>query len=153
MQLHWPDLLVEIGRIFRFGIVGIAATVTYACATFAAVEWFAFSPVIASILGQLIAGGVSYFGHALYSFRVRSDNGVFRRRFVVIAIVTFATNGLVTWLLTDVMGVSYRISIAIVTVLIPITNYLANRLWVFQPGMARLVPLDRLGRAADVAGE
>jgi len=44
---------------------------------------------------------------------------------------------IVTWLIADVLGLSPRIAIAVVTVLIPITNYLANRFWVFLPGLRR----------------
>jgi putative flippase GtrA len=67
---------------------------------------------------------------------------VFVWRFLLIAIATFSINIGVTWLLTSVLGSSHRISIAVVTVLIPITNYLCNRFWVFHP---RLKPLSKAG--------
>lgn len=135
MPHGWSDLLVETGRILRFGVVGIAATLTYAGATALSVEWLHLAPVPASILGQIVSTGVSYFGHAFYSFRVKGDHRTFLWRFFVIGALTFTMNGAVTWLLTDKIGVSYRISVAIVTVLIPITNYLGNRFWVFLPGL------------------
>lgn len=136
----WSNLLVETGRVLRFGIVGIAATLTYAGATALSVEWLKLAPVPASILGQIVATGVSYFGHAFYSFRVRGDHRIFIWRFFVTGVLTFTMNGVVTWLLTSQIGMSYRVSVAIVTVLIPLTNYVGNRFWVFLPGIISAAP-------------
>ena len=35
-----PDLVVEVGRIFRFGLVGVLATLVYALTAAVAVEIF-----------------------------------------------------------------------------------------------------------------
>jgi putative flippase GtrA len=130
------DPLLEFGRLMRFGVVGVAATLVYAGATLLAVEVFGFSPVPASIFGQLVAMGVSYAGHSRFSFGVRTDHRAFGWRFLLIAVLTFTLNAVVTWLLTDVLRMSHRISVAIVTVLIPLVNYFCNRFWVFNAGLA-----------------
>lgn len=127
--------LVEIGRIVRFGLVGVTATLVYAAASLFAVEILNLDPVSGSILGQLVAAGVSYFGHSMFSFGVKTDHRTYLWQFLVVALLTFAMNAVVTWLLTDLLMISHRISIAIVTVLIPLTNYLCNRFWVFTPGL------------------
>jgi putative flippase GtrA len=119
----------------RFGIVGITATLVYAAATFLAVELLALGPVPASVLGHLTAMGVSYLGHSMFSFAVKTDHRVCLWRFLVIAVLTFSMNVTVTWFLTKVLGVHYQISVGIVGVLIPLTNYFCNRFWVFLPGL------------------
>jgi putative flippase GtrA len=128
---------VELGRIIRFGFVGIAATVVYTGTSLAGIEVFGLPPVAASVLGQVVSTFVSYFGHAIFSFRVEPSHRLYLIRFLLICVLTFALNVIVTWLIADVLGLSPRIAIAVVTVLIPITNYLANRFWVFLPGLRR----------------
>jgi putative flippase GtrA len=123
--------LVEIGRFVRFGIVGIAAATVYAAASVSAVDIFYLNPVSGSICGQLVATSVSYFGHSMFSFAVKTDH----RRYLWLAALTYAMNAVVTYLLTDVLLISYLISIAIVAILIPLTNYLCTRFWVFSPGL------------------
>jgi putative flippase GtrA len=72
------DWLLEIGRVARFGIVGVFATIVYVCASFLAIDVLALSPVVGSIVGQAASAAVSYFGHAMYSFRVEIDHKTFR---------------------------------------------------------------------------
>jgi len=136
------QLTVEVGRIIRFGIVGVGAALVYAAVTALAVESGVASPVVASVSGHLVAGLVSYFGHLHFSFAVNPDHQVFAWRFVVIALITIAMNIGVTVLLTMVLGMSYRVAVLVVMVLIPLTNYLCNRFWVFHPG---LEPLSKAG--------
>src|SRR5688572_20981874 len=142
MALSINHLPVSGGRIFRFGIVGIAATAVYAVTTLLAVEIAGLRPVLASIVGQVAAAGVSYFGHAIYSFTVELDHRTYLWRFLIIAALTFGMNVLVTWLLTDVVEMSYRTVLVIVTIMIPVTNYLCNRFWVFLPGLKSFNPPD-----------
>jgi putative flippase GtrA len=136
LAMEAAELLVEAGRIFRFGLVGICATLVYALMTTAAVEIFWISAVPASILGQGLSAGVSYLGHSIYTFRVKSDYHIFLWRFMVIAGLTLATTVAVTWIFTDIVGLPHRMTIAIVSILIPTTNYLCNRFWVFRLGLA-----------------
>jgi putative flippase GtrA len=127
------DRFVEVGRIARFGIVGVVATLVYISTSWTAVYSFGLPPVTGSIFGQALGVGVSYFGHSLFSFRVKIDHRVFLWRFILIAALTFALNIAVTWTLTGFFSLSFWISTLAVTVLIPTTNYLFNRFWVFHP--------------------
>jgi putative flippase GtrA len=131
----FSDLLSELARVVRFGIIGIAATFVYAATSLLSVELLALSPLHASILGQLTATGVSYFGHSMFSFAVKKDHRTYFWRFLVIAALTFSMNGAVVWLLSDLLGIHYQISIVVVGALIPLTNYFCNRFWVFLPGL------------------
>lgn len=134
-MLKFSFLSVEFSRIARFGVVGVLATLVYMTVTFIAVELFGLAAVAASIIGQCTSTLVSYLGHAFYSFGVETDHRTYLWRFLAVAAITFALNGLVTYLLTDVVGVSYRVSIICVSVLIPLTNYICNRFWVFRSGL------------------
>jgi putative flippase GtrA len=132
------DWIIEAGRIVRFGIIGIAATLIYVVAAFLAVEFGHLSPIAGAIIGQATSSLVSYFGHAYYSFVVTSGGyRTFLWRFLVISVLSFGINIATTWLLTFAMALSHRIAIMVVAILIAVTNYLCNRYWVFLPGIAR----------------
>lgn len=125
----------ETGRVFRFAIVGVLATATYLFVSLMMVEAIGLSPVLASIIGQSCAMGVSYFGHAFYSFKVGKVEWVYFWRFLLVAAATFSLNIGLTWLFTERAHLPYWFSFLIVAVLIPLVNYLSNRFWVFLPGI------------------
>ena len=130
------NLLGEAARLFRFCLVGICVTLSFLFASTVANEVFGFPPVLATIVGQIAAIGISYIGHSSFSFRVRTDHSTYLWRYLVIVVLSFGIAVGLTWLITDLMGFSPRIATAVVAVLIPIISYLCNRLWVFSPGLA-----------------
>ncbi len=134
------DLVAELYRFVRFGMVGILATLVYAGMTFVGVEFLGLAAVRASIVGQVLSMAASYFGHSIFSFGVVTDHRAHLWRFLVIAVLTFGMNGVVTWALTNAMGLGYRVAVVIVGVLIPVMNYVCNRFWVFLPGINSLQP-------------
>ena len=135
MMPNGTQVATEFGRLVRFGVTGTVAALAYAELTFVLVETGLARPVAATIFGYFVAATISYLGHMYFSFRVEPDHRTFFWRFVAMAAIIFAMTILVTYLVTDILGGSYRISIAAVTVLIPTTNYICNRFWVFQPGV------------------
>jgi putative flippase GtrA len=112
-------------------LVGALATAVYFLVAIVMVEAVGLRPVIASVVGQSFSALVSYFGHTIYSFRVRQAHLRHGARFLVIAAATFGLNVIVTWLLTEIVRVPYWIAFTAVVVMIPTVNYLANRFWVF----------------------
>lgn len=136
-MLSIKNVRVEFGRFIRFGIIGVLASLMYAGVTFFIVEMGVGNPIMATIVGQLCAALISYFGHQRYSFAVASTHKIFAWRFLVVFGLTFAMNVGVTWLLTENFGISHRVTIVVVTVLIPVTNYFCNRFWVFRSGLIR----------------
>jgi putative flippase GtrA len=134
----------EVARIARFGVIGVVATLVYLGASSILFEIFCLPAVTASVIGQAISALVSYFGHATYSFRVDSNHSFYLVRFLIILTLTFAINAVITWLLTSALQVSPQITFVVVTVFIPIANYIGNRLWVFHLGIdRRLEPTQR----------
>jgi putative flippase GtrA len=127
--------LRELFRLARFGIVGTAAALCYASTSFLIV-WAGLSGSIsATMVGQLAAALISYYGHLHFSFRVEPNHRKFVWRFLIVALTTFALNLLLTWSLTSILHAPYQVPIAVVTVVLPAASYLVNRLWVFHPGL------------------
>jgi putative flippase GtrA len=129
------ELSVELGRVIRFGIVGVGATITYVAASLALTHLFTLSPVAASIVAQVISMPVSYFGHLLYSFRVEADHRTYVARFLFTTAAAFAVNFALTWTATVLFGWPQAGAVLLVSIAIPIASFLANRFWVFLPGL------------------
>jgi putative flippase GtrA len=95
-------------------------------------------PVLASVAGQFVSIGVAYYGHAVFSYRVKPERSYFVR-FLVISAILFALNIGVMWFLTR-LGLSYKVAIVALAVAIPLANFLLTRFWVFLPGLLLQMP-------------
>jgi len=138
-------LAAELGRIFRFATVGTLAAIAYAGITFGVAETGLAAPIAASVLGFLVATAISYLGHLHYSFAVEPDHRIFLRRFTIVISITLAETMTCTWLITEGWHRSNLVSSISVSLLIPATNYICNRFWVFRsgPAAASINPLPR----------
>jgi putative flippase GtrA len=132
--------LVELGRLVRFGFIGTLATITYFGTAFASAAVLHFSPVAASVIALGASVFVSYFGHLYVSFRVSPDHRTFLVRFAVVAVSSLLVTTGTTALMAEALKTPYIISLCVVSVLIPATNYLLNRFWVFLPGLKSAAP-------------
>jgi putative flippase GtrA len=128
-------IIAEGRRIIRFGLIGACATLAYVLVSIIANESLRIAPMPTCIIAQGASFAISYFGHTVYSFRVKSDHSLFLWRFVLITGLTFVLATTTTWLIADVWRLSSRIAVAAVAVLIPLVSYFCNRYWVFAPGM------------------
>lgn len=126
---------VEIGRLVRFGITGVVATIVYAAVTLILSEVCRVGAVTASVIGYFASAGISYYGHMRFSFDVGPDHKTYLWRFLTTSALSFALNIFVTWATTHVFGYSARVSVVLVSILVPATNYVCNRFWVFRPGL------------------
>lgn len=142
--------LVELGRLIRFGITGVVATFVYAAVTLALAEGSRTNAVTASIIGYFVSAGVSYYGHMRFSFGVGPDHKAYLWRFLAISALSLALNILVTWATTHLFGYSARVSVVLVSILVPATNYVCNRFWVFRSGL-KLAGTDALFVAEPVS--
>jgi putative flippase GtrA len=131
------QVTVEFWRLVRFGFIGTMAAVAYAAVTSILIEASFTNAVAAAIIGYVVAIAISYFGHLHFSFRVKPDHQTFFWRFTVAAAISFPLTVLITYVVADILGESYRLSIAAVMVMIPTINYFCNRFWVFLPGLNR----------------
>ena len=141
------DRRTEVKQVFwqlvRFGITGGAATVLYAIvywpiATYAD-RWMplhgrATWPVIANVLGYLVAMLSGYVMHSRWSFKGHGTRDNLARtggRFFLVSLVSFAMNTFFVWWLTGPMhGPTWWPLVPIVFVT-PLVTFALNRLWVF----------------------
>ncbi len=135
-------ILTELFTAWRFGLVGIAATLTHAGIALALTVSELAHPLVANLIAFLVAFGVSFLGHHFWSFPDPASTARRRRRrmlrFFVLALTGFSANtaalaGWLAWVpLPDALGVLVSIG------LIPLVTYLGARLWAFaEPAAPR----------------
>lgn len=125
-------------ELFWFGVVGISALLVH----FASVAWvlvpLGLAPLLANLLGFLLAFQVSYWGHRVQTFRA---TGVPHRqalpRFFAVACLSFAVNEGLYALLLQHTALGYRPALLLVLVLVAGMTFVLGKLWAFRlPGSA-----------------
>lgn len=115
----------------RYTIVGAAATGAHYAVLVMLVEVLRRPPARASALGALCGAAVAYVVNSRFTF---SSNAPHRRalpRFLMIAALGAALNGLLVWVGTSVTGWHYLVTQAVVTVAVLILTYGLNQAWTF----------------------
>lgn len=123
------------GQVARFGVVGVAATVThYLTAAAAAVAINAYA---ANLAGYLAAVGISYHGHKHWTFRARrprtSRTGQFPR-FVVVSVSALGLSELVLHLGLHTLALPRAWALLLAVLAVPPVTFVTTRFWVFRNG-------------------
>ena len=120
-----------LGEWFRFGMVGVAATLTYVATSLIAsnagaeIYW-------ANLVGYLSSVAISYFGHALVTFRSSQSHRVQVPKFLTISLLTYGLTNLIVYLVAERMGYSFQHASLAVACAIPPVTWLLGRFWVFR---------------------
>lgn len=126
------------GRIAWFVLVGTAAAAVHWGVVVMLVEHAGWRPLLANVLGWLIAFGVSFSGHHRWTFR---DHGapVWRSalRFFALSAAGFTINEAVYALLLHWSGLRYDLVLAGVLVAVAGGTYVLSRHWAFKRNRAR----------------
>lgn len=126
------------GRIAWFVLVGTAAAAVHWSVVVMLVAHAGWRPLLANVLGWLIAFGVSFSGHYRWTFR---DHGVplwrSAMRFFAVSASGFAINETAYALLLHWSGLRYDLVLAVVLVAVAGGTYLLSRHWAFNRKPAR----------------
>lgn len=126
------------GRIAWFVLVGTAAAAVHWSVVVMLVAHAGWRPLLANVLGWLVAFGVSFSGHYRWTFR---DHGVplwrSAMRFFAVSASGFAINEATYALLLHWSGLRYDLVLAVVLVAVAGGTYLLSRHWAFNRKPAR----------------
>lgn len=122
----------DLAMAARFGLVGLAATGTHMLALHLFLERAALPLLPSNTLAFLLAFGVSFSGHYVWTFRAPGAPLRAAGRFLVIAGIAFLCNTLAL-LAVNASGYlsPFHASLAAILV-IPPTTFVASRLWGFR---------------------
>ena len=118
-------------QITRFGLVGIAATVTHLAVAWAANQ-FGAAPYTANAIGFAAAFGLSYAGHFFWTFERRTGHRHHLPKFLVISVGCYLVSNLMVWLITDLSALRFEIALAAILLTVPPTSLVLNRVWAFR---------------------
>jgi putative flippase GtrA len=123
----------KVRRVFVYGCVGVAVSVSYSFAVIACVRLLhPISPTLASVLAFAISVPVAYLAHAKVSFSDIPYDKFQPLRFVVSTVTSFILSTAGMYLITEVAGRNYLFGIALNWLTIPTMNFLSYIFWVFR---------------------
>ncbi len=117
-------------QILRFGVVGVVVAALYV------LLYLLLQPVLsqpaANALAFLIAVGVQYLGQTLFTFRRPLAVSAQIGRFTAMIGAGLLMSALITGWIGPQLGWPHWMSAAMVTVVLPVQNYVFMKLWVYS---------------------
>lgn len=130
-----PAFAFGFRRYFRFGIVGIAATLTHYLVLVWLVELGGIHPTVATPMAFSVVTVVSYLLNRMWTFNAKGRHIRQFPRFVIGQTVGLVLNTGLMWFVYDLMNWHYQIAVAISVVLVPPIIFWLQSEWTF--GAAR----------------
>ncbi|HUH39546.1 MAG TPA: GtrA family protein [Castellaniella sp.] len=120
-------------QIGWFLIVGCAAAATHWAIAVACVAWGGLAPLLANVIGWLVAFGVSFTGHYRLTFRTQhAPLGRAARRFFALSALGFAVNEASYAVLLQATRIRYDILLAMILIGIAGLTFILGRFWAFR---------------------
>lgn len=118
----------------RFIVVGTSAAAVHWAVVRCAVEWFGLVPLVANVLGWMIAFSVSFSGHRLWTFSDTTslDTGQSLGRFLIVSLTGFMINEATYAVLLQFGWLPYDLTLAVVLVLVAGGTFVVSRAWAFR---------------------
>ena len=119
-------------ELWRFLIVGAAAAAVHFFTVILLVHSWQLQPLLANVLAFLVAFQVSYFGHRGWTFsHIQVRHAQSLPRFVLVALLSFATNESLYFVLLQYTVLPYWVALGFVLVLVASMTFVLSKLWAF----------------------
>lgn len=122
----------RLARIARFGIVGVAATLTHAVILWLLAERLGMRASLATLFGFLTAFSVSYLGHYNFTFASRVPHHQALPGFAFAAVTGAVLNVLIFVIMTDVFRANLWLAFATTIVIIPPVVFMLSKGLAFE---------------------
>ena len=119
-------------QFFLYCVGGAMAAVANLVVTYALTEWLLVWYLASYVIGTSIAIFVNFLYQRKVTFGVADQVMQRVRRFLVVMAIAFAMNVSMVYTLTDILGVWYLASVVMVTLVVVVFNYGANKIWTFS---------------------
>ncbi len=120
--------------IIKYGIVGLLGTALHFALLVALVEWGGLHPIVGSALGFIGVLLVSYVLNAKWTFTDSPRQSAMKQfvKYTLVSLSGLTLNTLVMYAAIEWMHLPYLLGQCIITVLVPLHNYVLNRYWTFR---------------------
>lgn len=119
-------------QFFSFALVGLVGTAAQFMVLYGLVSQADVNPVAASTLGFVIGALVNYWLNYRLTFRSTRKHREALPRFMTVAGGGCLLNGVLMAMLLSRISVHYLLAQVVVTGLVLLWNFLANRFWTFR---------------------
>ncbi|HEX4739452.1 MAG TPA: GtrA family protein [Allosphingosinicella sp.] len=126
-----PPVLVQL---IRFGLVGGFVTALGAATYWVPATFFGVPPLLANLIGYIVAAGVGYVLHSRVSFRGHGsrDRPAQRTgRSFAVSLVSLVLNSLFVWVLTGPLHGKTWWPVVPMICVVPMVTFVLYRRWVF----------------------
>ncbi|MFA5487841.1 MAG: GtrA family protein [Candidimonas sp.] len=122
-----------IGQLTCFVIVGAVAALTHWSVAVSCVSMLGVPPLLANVVGWLIAFIASFAGHYQLTFRHQhAPFGQALRRFFVVSATGFSINELAYAWLLHVSSLRYDVLLALILIAIAFLTFILGKIWAFR---------------------
>lgn len=122
-----------IKQVSWFVIVGTAAAATHWLVAVSCVEGLQLPPLLANLVGWLVAFGVSFSGHYRLTFRHQAGQaGHAAWRFFLVSAAGFLINETAYALLLHATPLRYDVLLFVLLVAVAALTFVFSRLWAFR---------------------
>jgi putative flippase GtrA len=121
------------GRMLRYGVAGVIATLIYFGAVVLFVEVLHLPPVLAAVLATAVVIVSSYVINRRFVFETDRPHTSAFARFMTASLVGIGLNAGLMHLATAVLHWPYIAGAALATAIVPPLNFVVNYLWTFRP--------------------
>ncbi len=130
--LHWnvssetEHLFIQI---FKFGIVGVVATIIDFIFLYLFKELCHFNVILANTLSFIISVLYNYWASLTFVFEVNPEKSKKKNFviFIICSIIGLLLNDLIVWIVTDIGHIYYMISKVIATIFVMIFNFITRK--------------------------
>jgi len=124
--------LMLLAQIFRFGVVGVAASCVHFSLVYLLVERYAFLPLVANVFGYFCGFQVSYWGHKSWTFKGnRTAHHVALPKLAVVQSINFIANQSLFYIFLS-LHLPYLVALFLVLAILPVFTFITSKLWVFR---------------------
>ncbi len=118
--------------VFRFGVVGVAATVLHVSIGLALHVIWNVPPFWANLIAFCMSFSVSYAGNHRWTFKSTATHGSSAPRFAIATALGLVLNQGIVYVVTTLLQGPYPVALALIVTLVPPISYLLGRFWVFR---------------------
>lgn len=128
----WLKAILSNKVILRYGVVGIIGTLMHVGLVVVFVEFFHIPPTVSTAAAFFFVLVTSYLLNRFWTFE--KSEGKHLKDFIKYTLVSVSGLGLnvgIMYTTVDVLALWYIYGLVLVTLTVPVSNFLLNRYWVF----------------------
>ena len=118
-------------QIFKFGIVGVIATIIDFSFLYLFRELFHFSVIVSNTLSFCISVMYNYWASVKWVFDVDKEKNAKKTFiiFIIFSVIGLVLNDLIMWISTDQLNIYYMLSKIIATIIVMVFNFITRKMF------------------------